>query len=291
MVEGMKNLSYALVTPSYRLDYDRCALLVQSVQRWVAPHVMHYLVIDRRDVAMFSSLENARTRILVVEEVVPGWLVRIPGVRKFWLSLRTRPVKNWILQQIVKLSIPSAVTEDVLLYTDSDVFFVAPYDPRSLERDGKVPLFVEFGQRGLIANNDKWQAVASGLLGIAAEASCDTNFIGNTVCWRRENALKMLQRVEQVAGKGWARSVAPLSGFSEYILYGVYATRVLDEADSGHWLDTELRTHNYWRTVRLDVPALEKFKAQRAESQYAVMISAKSSTSVADIRTVYADHL
>ena len=287
----MKSLSYALVTPSYRLDFDRCALLVQSVRRWVAPHVVHYLVIDRRDVAQFSALEGPRTRILVVEDVVPGWLVRIPGVRKFWLSLKTRPVKNWILQQIVKLSIPGAVSEDVLLYTDSDVFFVADYDPRSLERDGKVPLFVEFGQRNLIANNDRWQAVASGLLGIPAEASCDTNFIGNTVCWRRENAVQMLERVRQVAGKGWARSIAPLSGFSEYILYGVFATRVLPEADSGHWLDTELRTHNYWLTVPLDVAALEEFKARRAQSQYAVMISAKSGTRVEDIRRVYADRL
>jgi hypothetical protein len=285
----MTVLTYALVTPSYHADFERCALLVQSVERWVAPHVRHYLVIDRRDVALFTPLATSRTQILVVEDIVPSWLIRVPGIRRFWLSLRTRPVKNWILQQIVKLSIPATVTEDVLLYTDSDVFFVASYDPVLLERDGKVPLFMELGQRGLIPNNDQWQAVGSRLLGLSAEGSCDTNFIGNTVCWRRSNALAMLHRVEQRTGKQWARAIAPLSGFSEYILYGVFATRVLNEADSGHWHDTALRTHNYWLTAPLDVAGLEKFKQQRSDDQYAVMISGKSKTRVEDIRCVFVE--
>ncbi len=287
----MNPLSYALITPSYRADFDRCALLVQSVQRWVPAHVRHYLIIDRRDVPLFKSLAGGRTQILVVEDVVPSWLIRIPGVRRFWLSLHTRPVKNWILQQIVKLSIPTVVGEDILLYCDSDVFFVADYDPRTLEREGRVPLFREVGQRGLIANNDAWNGVASRLLGLTEEEDCDTNFIGNTVCWRRANAIDMLDRVRRQSGRDWPRVIAPLSGFSEYILYGVYATRLLGEESSGHWYDPQIRTHNYWRTTPLDIAALEQFSEQRAAHQYGVMISAKSHTSVADIRRAYAPYI
>ena len=283
----MSPYEYALVTPSFSKDLDRCTLLVESVDRWVAPHVRHYLIIDRRDVHLFKPLASSRTEILVVEDIVPSWLIRLPGVRRFWLSLRTRPVKNWILQQIVKLSIPSVIDADVLLYTDSDVFFVDRYEPRLFERDGRVPLFMEIGQRGKIANNDQWQGVASRLLGIPAQESCDTNFIGNAVCWRRDNALSMLRRVEDHAGRSWPRAIAPLNGFSEYILYGVYATRVLDAANSGHWADPVIRTHNYWRTAPLGVAELEKFKAERVAHQYAVMISAKSGTKVEDIRRVY----
>src|SRR5690606_17622256 len=142
--------------------------------------------------------------------------------RRFWLSLRTRPVKNWILQQIVKLSVPSAVQQDVLLYADSDMFFTDRYEPRDFERDGKVPMFAQPGNRGLIDFNDHWQGVGSRLLGLPIEKDCDINYVGQLICWRRQYVLDMLKRVEQVQGKPWQRCIAPLSAFSEYILYGLY---------------------------------------------------------------------
>src|ERR1700759_5714735 len=169
----MTRLSYALVTPSYWRDLDRCKLLVESVQRWVTPDVRHYLLIASRDLHLFRPLLGSRTELVVVEDIIPRWLIRLPGMRRFWLSLRTRPVKNWILQQIVKLSIPKALQQDVLLYAASDMVFIRPYDPRHSERDGKVPLFDEDGQRGLIDTNDAWQAAASRLLGLPVETDCD----------------------------------------------------------------------------------------------------------------------
>ncbi len=282
----MAALSYALVTPSFRLDVDRCALLIESVERWVAPHVVHYLIVDRRDVQLFKPLATSRTRLLVVEEIVPNWLIRIPGIRRFWLSLRTRPVKNWILQQIVKLSLPAAVNDDVLLYTDSDVFFIAPFDPVLFERNGNVPLFVETGQRGKIERNDEWQRVASRLLDLPVEADCDTNYIGNVICWRRENVLSMHRRIESLMGKKWEMAIAPQTAFSEYILYGLFANRVLGER-SGHWHDSEIRTLNYWQTAPLDLEALRRYRAQLKPQHHSVMISAKSRTPTDSIRKVF----
>jgi hypothetical protein len=282
----MNSLSYALVTPSFRLDLQRCALLTDSVERWVAPHVRHYLVVDRRDVAMFRPLAGPRTTVLVVEDIVPRWVFRVPGMRRFWLSLRTRPLKNWILQQIVKISIPGVVREEVLLYADSDVFFVAPYEPRALERDGQVPLFVETGQRGLIPANDRWHDVASGLLGLPPQGSYDTNFIGNVVAWRRANALAMRNRLEEVSGRDWPLVLAPLNAFSEYILYGVFAHEVL-RANSGQWDDGVLRTLSDWRTAPLSRAELDALKAALQPQHHSVMISAKSRTDVAAIRSVF----
>jgi hypothetical protein len=279
-------LSYAVITPSYWKDVERCRLLVESVERWTDPSLRHYLLIARRDVPLFRSMLGPRTELIVVEDVIPKWLFRVPGIKHFWMSLRTLPVKNWILQQIVKLSAPRVVTEDVLLYADSDMFFIAPYDPRSFERDGKVPLFVETGQRGLIENNDRWQAVCSKLLGIPAEQGCDTNYIGQLVWWRRQNALKMLELVESVNSRDWQRCIAPLHAFSEYILYGLHSARVLQE-NSGHWHDPMIRTLCYWRTEKLGIPELEEFRSQREPHQHSAMVSAKSGTSVADIRKVF----
>jgi hypothetical protein len=282
----VSSLSYALVTPSFRLDVERCRLLTDSVERWVVPGVRHYLVVDRRDLPMFRSMASARTEIVVVEDVIPKWLFRMPVTRKFWFSLRTRPLRNWILQQVVKLSIPSFVAEDVLLYADSDVFFIAPYDPASLQRDGTVPLFVETGQRGLIRSNDQWHDAAATLLGLPAAGSYDTNYIGNLITWRRQNVLALRRRIEDVAGKDWQLALAPLNAFSEYILYGMFAQRVLGER-SQHWDDSVLRTLNYWGTEALTRDALQALSCRRQPFHHSVMISAKSHTPVAEIRSVF----
>jgi hypothetical protein len=246
----------------------------------------HYLLIANRDVPLFRPLLTSRTTLIVVEDIIPKWLFRVPGLRRFWLSLRTRPVKNWILQQIVKLSAPAVISEDVLLYADSDMFFIAPFDARSFERENKVPLLLETGQRGLIPDNDKWQAVCSKLLGLPVEGECDTNYVGQLVWWRRQNALAAVRRVEEVTCKPWQQAIAPLSGFSEYILYGLYSNRVLAES-SGHWNDGVVRTLCYWETAQLNVQELEAFKARRTAVHHSAMVSAKSHTSLADIRKVF----
>jgi hypothetical protein len=280
------SLSYALVTPSFRLDLDRCRLLTDTVERWVAPHVRHYLVIDRRDVAMFKPLVSARTELLVVEDITPSWIFRIPGMRRFWFSLRTVPIKNWILQQIVKISVPAVVKEDVLLYTDSDTFFISQFDPRALERDGKPPLFIEPGQRGLIQNNDKWNDAAARLLGLPELKSYDENYIGNVITWRRQNALAMRERIEATTGRDWELSLAPMITFSEYILYGAFCHRVLGE-NSGHWDDGVVRTLTYWLTTPLSIAGLQELKDKQQPYQHSAMISAKSRTPVEDIRKVF----
>jgi hypothetical protein len=283
----MTRLTYAIVTPSYWKDVHRCALLIESIEKWVARDVPHYLVIARGDVHLFRPLLKPRSVLIVVEDIIPNWLFRVPGIRHFWISRHTRPVKNWILQQIVKLSMPGVVPEDVLLYADSDMFFVSPYDPRKYEQEGKVPLFLETGQLGMIPSNDLWQSVASKILGIPSDERFDVNFVGQLVCWRRSNALALLRRVEEQAGKEWTRVIAPLGSFSEYILYGIYVTRMLSDGNSGHWRDGTIRTHNYWLTTPLDIQALETFKDARESFQHSVMISSKSGTRVEDVRTVF----
>lgn len=277
----------AIVTPSFRGDFERAVLLVESIERHVPKAVRHYLVVDRRDVPMFRPLENGRTRLLVVEDVIPWWIMRIPRVRRFWWSWRSRPIKNWILQQIVKLSVPRVVHESTLFYVDSDVFFVDRFDPAALVKDGKMPLFCETGQAGLVAHNDPWHQVGAKLLGLPVERTYDTNFIGNIICWRRRTALALTDHVSRVSGVHWVRAFARHWRLSEYVLYGLYATRVSAEAQREQYPDPVDRTLCYWETTELKEPDLERFKAKIAPPQVAAMISAKSRTDVRAIRRVF----
>lgn len=280
------SLKYALVTPSFRLDLDRCSLLAESVKRHVAPHVIHYLVIDRRDLPLFSHLAGERTKILIAEDIIPSWIQRIPGVRRFWWSWRSLPIRNWILQQIVKISVANAIEEDVLLFVDSDMFFVTGYDPRTYERNGQVPLFMETKQRGLIPNNDLWHACAAKLLGRPQESEYDTNFVGNVICWRRANVLKMMQHIADAQSRNWIVSVASLKSFSEYVVYGMYVTRVLGDA-SGHYQDDVDRTLCYWKTIPLNQAELSDRRSSLTDKHHSVMISGKSKTNVEWIRSTF----
>jgi hypothetical protein len=278
---------FALITPSFRGDFERCALLVESVSRHVPGSVPHYLVVDRRDVAMFRALDSRSTRLLVVEDVIPWWIMRIPTVRRFWWSWRSWPIKNWILQQIVKLSVPRVVSEQTLFYVDSDVFFVRKFDPESLLRDGKAPLFCEPIRRGLIPYNDRWHAVASGLLGIPVEASYETNFIGNIICWRRSTAMALTEHVARVANRHWIPAFASAWRLSEYVLYGLYVTRVSKEAAAQQYSDPVDRTLCYWDTKPMNEDDLQRFRDRLEAPKLAAMISAKSQTGVRAIRKVF----
>ena len=283
----MSQLTYALVTPSFGLDFERCQLLVDSVERFVPKEIRHYLVVDRRDVSLFKSVaRNGRTEVLVVEDIVPRWIQRIPGVRRFWWSWRSLPIKNWILQQIVKLSVVNAIQEEVLLFVDSDVMFTVPYDPRSFEKEGKVPLFVETGRAGIVSFSDEWHGGVAQLLGLPVETGYDTNFVGNVICWRRPNILRLHQRVAEVARRDWQLAIAPRLVFSEYILYGLFVTR-LNMESSGQYPDGMDRTLCYWSTDPLDEGGLRSLRDKLTPSHHSVMISAKSPTRPALIRKVF----
>ena len=60
----------AFVTVSYGKDRDRCALLCRSMREF-APSTDHWIVVDRADLGLFKSLQDARTTLLTTEEVLP----------------------------------------------------------------------------------------------------------------------------------------------------------------------------------------------------------------------------
>ena len=48
--------------------------------------------------------------------------------RHIWLSFRTPPLRGWHVQQMRRIAIAEMAEEDVLVFCDSDVFFVRPFE-------------------------------------------------------------------------------------------------------------------------------------------------------------------
>lgn len=235
----------AIVTPSYSRDFDRCRLTVESIDRYLSNELKHYLIIDRRDIPMFRALEGSRTQIVVAEELLPPWIVRLPKVRKVWMSFKTLPVRSWLVQQLMKLSVPKLIDADIYCFVDSDVAFVRPMSSHALMEGDQVRLFRRPNHAN-IPTHRAWHRAAARLLGLEEREYFGSDYIGNMIVWRRDRLLDLHRHIEQVTGKQWLRAVASQLHLSEYILYGVYVEHVLGITEAGHVGQSHDLCHCSW---------------------------------------------
>lgn len=267
--------SLALATLSYGPDFYRCQLLVDSVGRLSQTPIRHYVIVDQRDYSTFKLLANANTEILTVESLLPSWIRRFPLVSRAWLSFKTPPIRNWMLQQLVKLAFARCAAEAVTVFVDSDVVFVRPFDLNSFAQPGQIRLFrvPEFYSPDF----EPLYEAAYRLLGLEGYRYGVTrpNYIGNLISWRKSNVVALCDRLEQVGGRPWLETLARAKTLSEYILYGVFVDRVLGNA-AGHRYDWSPLCHEYWRPCPLNDQQLAEFFAAMQPHHVAAMISAKA---------------
>jgi hypothetical protein len=274
----MRDPSFAICTISYAPDFERCALLARSIERFVTPPVTHYIVVDRVDFGLFRRLAGPRTKVLVTADFVPRWLKQLPFMRRWWVSLKTLPVRGWILQQAVKLALSEVLSEDVLVHVDSDVVFVRPFCLGSFVRGGLVRLYRVPGD-GRLASQAAWHRTALRLVGQPPSDYSGARYIDNLIPWRRDNVLKLWKHLEQISGRPWIETILRQVHFSEYILYGVFVDRIL-AGQSGHYEDPISVSHSYWGQRPMSDVQLREFLAEIRPEHVAVMISGKAGMAV-----------
>jgi hypothetical protein len=273
---GYSKLSFGLVTPSFAPDFERCQLLCRTRERCLSTSVKHYIIVDRRDFSLFNTLRNRSTEILVVEDVLPWWIQRIPCSKQGWVSLKTPPIRNWILQQLVKLAIANVIDEDILGFVDSDVAFVRPFNYQSFIRQGQVRLYRESQSIPATWRNfRRWYHRAAKLLGVDQVQYPAPNFISDLVIWKSSNVVKLQQHLENRSGKSWLELLAGTLHWSEYILYGLFIESVLKDS-SGHYYDESYPGLHYFSEEPMSEPEIQAFLCNLQPHHLTVMISAKA---------------
>jgi hypothetical protein len=281
MRERHMTQSLAFVTVSYGPDRDRCALLTRSLEEF-APSVEHLIVVDRADLELFQSLDNGRATLVATEEVLPLWLRRLDirriGLRSnLWIQSRGKPVRGWLVQQLVKLALAQKLTADVLVHADSDVVLMRPFRVSSVADDAERVRLV--AQPDAIdesmPNHVAWHRSAEKLLGIGRAELPLPDFITSLVPWKRENAVAMLEHVERKTGRHWLRALAGAWDVSEYTLYGRFVRDVMGE-DAGQYVTSSSLCHDYWTHAPLSTHELEAFLDGIGPEQVAVSITAKA---------------
>jgi hypothetical protein len=242
--------STAIVTPSFALDFERCAVLCASIDAHVTGFERHYLLVAGQDVPLFRRLETSRRVVVDARELLPKWLI-LPTTftfqrRQLYLSLRTRPQTGWHVQQLLKIAIAFHVPQEALLFCDSDVAFVRPYDVRAAWRGGLLRLYRE--HEGLARrrgpDHKAWVIQAGRLLGVPEEQLNGHDYIGQLISWRTDQVKAMCARIEDVASRPWAQAVAGSWNLSEYMIYGHYSEDVAGR--EGHFEDITTPCQTHW---------------------------------------------
>jgi len=290
----MTQPSLSLVTCSYGPDLGRGRLLCESVARHVHRSIEHVLVVPRRDRDAFETLANDRTRVVAAESILPVRAWQLPFQRRWWLTDCSPPVRGWIMQQIIKLSLPAGCDSDVYVMADSDVAFIRPFTKDHIIKDGLVRQHAIHG--GLIladgSPNEKnkiWHRKAGELLGIPLQDNYGSDYIGQVMPWRRDVLLKLHRHLEEVNGMDWHWLLCRTLHFVEGVIYGVFAEHVLGEA-SGHYIDREDMCHCSWTRVLKNPEQVREFLAEVPAHMVAVHVQSNLGFDVQSYEEVLHEH-
>ncbi|MFC7403022.1 DUF6492 family protein [Citricoccus sp. GCM10030269] len=285
----------ALITPSYRPDLEGFRRLHESVRRFTDDAVTHHVIVPALDVKHFRSIGSDRLRVWTYQEVIPPGLVatdriadrmrKIPGwpssVNCAALSRRRpwKPIRGWVLQQIVKMSMAHVLEADVFVNVDSDVVLVRPLSVSGLMRDGAVRLYtLEDAVSPAMERHYRWCRTAHELLGLPWEGRATyPDHVAGLVTWDSEVLRRCLTRIEAVTGEPWAVAVATHLHFSEDILYGTFVRASGSEADRSFQRDSTL-CHSYWAPTPMGVSEAERFISGFDDDHVAVHIQSNSDT-------------
>ena len=264
-------MKVSLITVSYGPDLARCRRLCESVVRFVDDSIEHVVVVPRRDLPLFEGVgAPGRTRVMAVESVLPGWIRRVPGLTKWWWTTQSLPVRGWIMQQVTKLAMHTALDSDVIVMVDSDVAFIRPFGAGHVVRDDQVrfhrlpgPIPAEVFKR--------YHRKAGELLGIPVRDDYGSDYVAQVLPWRRDVVERLVRRVESVAGRDWRTVLCRTRHFSEGILYGVFVEYVLKEQAGHYWDDVDL-CHCSWHHRVEGVEGAKRFIREAPEHCVAVLV-------------------
>jgi hypothetical protein len=287
---------FAIATPSYAGDLERCRLLCDSIDRFVSGMAMHYLLIDPVDETLFRPLESLRRRIITDADLLPAWLKGRndpfrPG-RRIWTSPRALlnrvpPLRGWHVQQLRKFSVARLIAEDAILFADSDMVFLRPYDLSSQMRGERTRLYARPG--GITADMPpqlRWLRSAAKIFGTDIPALPADDLIGPLVTWRRETVTGLLAHVEALSARHWAAAIAQDRHFSEYLIYGMYVAARPDEAGK-HWVDAESLAAIAWFDHEMPQGGASELMRNMSPHQVALCVQSFIGVPVAEMRALF----
>ena len=253
--------SLALVTCSYRPDFERCTRLCTSMDAFISADTAQILIVPDRDRSMFAALEADNRIVISTEDVLPARYTHLPLLNKWWLDNGMWPVRGWMMQQLTKLCADVVTDREHIMFIDSDIEFIRALQRDSFLRTGALRLHRKpaEGSEGI---HLKWHHAAADLLGLTPQYF-GSDYIGPLATWRRSNLVQLKRHIEEHLERPWHEALGRRMTVSEYTLYGVFVEHVLVLEKSGHFPNAEDLCHCLWFEDETD-KFLSEFKQGNA---------------------------
>ena len=266
----MTDAKVAIITPSYRNDFDNAVDLCRSIDQFCEFEFEHLVIVPQSDVKLFSALNGTNRRVIARESILrPHGFRRLPVPTliklPFGKTLRLREqyylpgvgrVSGWLVQQIVKICAGELTTADIFIFADSDVFLVRPFSLAALRSGDQLTLQQHVRGRDLDTHK-LWRKTAHELLGVdKPQATEHFNYIGQLIPWDRATLDGLIRRIQSVTGPNWQRAIAKAKTVSEYILYGEYVVEIAAVAEPRPIRDMKLANSVWSPDAVIDVEAI-----------------------------------
>lgn len=285
----------AIATASYAGDFERCRLLCESIDRRVAGHTRHLILVEAADVKLFKQLAGPKRDIVDERELLPFWLRPLPdpttfGRRRIWLSPFGLPLRGWHVQQLRRIALAASLGEEVMVSIDSDVVFLREFDVSAFAPGGRTLFFrrpkaiahVRPEHRG---EHLAWSKKAGEFLGIAEPEITETGYVATLIPWRTKGVKAMVERIEAVSGRNWIATLAGSRILSECTIYGRFVDEVEGELDD-YLPFSESFCRMYWSGAPMDEAGLARFVEDLEPGQVAAGIQSFTATDPGLIRQV-----
>jgi Family of unknown function (DUF6492) len=279
----------ALITPTYSHDLERCALLCDSVDRYVTGFSNHYLIVPDHELKLFAGFDKDRRQVLPLSRLLPTWLKPLPRFirrnnRQYWWSTRGKPVNGWHVQQFAKIAAARIVPEPVSCMLDSDVVFFRPFDAAAMALPNPTPLFIQPREvTAALPNHCDWVRSSHRLLGLDQPTFPADDFIGHIIFWNQQAVRAMTARIEEVTELEWVDALYRAHAISEYMLYGFAVCSDVDLLRR-HRCTTQSQCFSYWERTALDKAALDRMLEAAPNHCVAFSSASINGTSVHDVR-------
>ena len=229
-------MDHCFFTPSYRNDLERLVILRQSIKRFVKESLIHYVVVPKEDFYVFKEKFSDDKLVIILKQndfiktqFYPSKLYSLVNKvlpNQSWRLNKIAGKPGWIQQQIIKLSIPEIVKEDVAIILDSNIFFIKPFSIFQIlpQSTGRVlfrshPSCEAAMQREHISKSREVLKIPSG--------ESDFHYISWPVVWYKDLILQFQEYLSNTYNQHWQNVLHGAGIISEYNLYGIYVEEIL----------------------------------------------------------------
>lgn len=236
-----REFDLCFMTPTWRGDLDRFALLRESLVAFGHGDVPHYALINTEDRPLLDRLRLRSVVPVTTAELLPPALeagrlryLRARGGRR-WKTLQRSLNKRfgffpdalyygWHIQQLIKLKAAAQLPHDVAVCFDSDNVVTGHFALEEFVPGGTVVVYELTSRREPGQKPEPWFANACRLLDVSPPPDLQRDYVNQPVVFAKRAMQALHAWLEQRYRRPWYESMLrqQLGAWSEFMTYGVF---------------------------------------------------------------------